>query len=145
MKKENKYIVSGFGFLSGYVKDDCFPYHKAIWVKSLYEAKGYTSKQATSIISKIGVDCFIWNITKQIKEEPKYRVVRRQSFYDGFNEVSHEVLEWIVVKNYIDKNDYNLIVGEYKQDELYDEETALKIAKERNTKILEEITHILNK
>ena len=54
----------------------------------------------------------------------------------------HNVLEWIVVKNRIHKSDVRFLLESHQ--DLYDFETATRIAREKNELILSEITQILN-
>lgn len=143
---KNKYIISGVGFFAGFVDEKAYP-KEATWTDNLSYAKSYTGNQAKQVVSQLcNVNCFVWSPFKQLENiETKYRVVRRRVYnidiYDDLN-----VLEWIIVKNYDDSNDFNTLKGfVVQQYELYDYETAVQVARERNLKMLQELNDILEK
>jgi hypothetical protein len=146
---QNKYIIGGDGFLKEiqqqyYTNDIGRVYQKdynIIWTSKLREAQTYTTKQANLVIKKHNLNCFIWNPYEE-EHTKDYKVVRRSSFYNFGNDSNHNVLEWLVVKNFLPKTDIRFLTNG--SEELYDFDTATRIAKEKNELILQEITKILN-
>lgn len=152
---QNKYIVSNFGFLkeiqlkkdqnrNNYNESN---YFDIIWTQKLREAKSFTKKQAESIIKKYNLNCFVWNPFEEERTK-EYKVVRRSMYHSIADESEHNVLEWMAVKNDIPKTDIRFLttlsrLGTSGSEELYDFETATKIANEKNQLILQEITKIL--
>ena len=142
---QNKYIVSNLGFLKEIQlrerhdkERDSFD---IIWTSKLREARKFTKNQANGIIKKHNLNCFVWNPYEE-EHTKDYKVVRRSSFYDFGNDSNHNVLEWLVVKNFLPKTDIRFLTNG--SEELYDFDTATRIAKEKNELILQEITKILN-
>ena len=151
---QNKYIVGCEGFLKEiqenkqFHTDDIGRVYQTqtnaiiLWTPKLREAQNFTAKQANLVIKKHKLNCFIWNPYEEeyVKE---YKVVRRSSFHNFFDESDHNVLEWLVVKNDLPKTDIRFLTNG--SDKLYDFDTATRIAQEKNELILQEISKILNK
>lgn len=143
---QNKYIVSNFGFLKEIQLSERHDKERdqfdIIWTSKLREARKFTKNQANGIIKKHNLNCFVWNPyeEEQVKE---YKVVRRSSFRNFLDDNSYNVLEWLVEKNFSPKTDIRFLTKG--SEELYDFETATRIAREKNELILQEITNILNK
>ncbi|MCK9417286.1 hypothetical protein M0Q97_11620 [Candidatus Dojkabacteria bacterium] len=143
---QNKYIVSNDGFLKEIqLKEkrskerDLFD---IIWTSKLREAQKFTTNQANLVIKKHNLNCFVWNPYEE-EHVKEYEVVRRSSFHNFFDDSNHNVLEWLVVKNFSPKTDIRFLTNGL--EELYDFDTATRIAKEKNELILLEISNILNK
>jgi len=145
---QNNYIISEHGFLVDIhkksSKDDVERYN---WTKNIREAGLFSGKQASTIIECSNVGCFVWNPFKHNVSQEKYEVVRRTNYRDFMNDVNHEVLEWYASKAYVDNTDLSFMHDTYLgvSKKFYTFEKATEIAKERNEKILKEITEILNK
>lgn len=141
---QNKYIVSSNGFLKSfsYADNNKKPQDIIIsWTPKLREALTFTTKQANNIINKYNLFCFVWNPYEE-EHLTEYKVVRRSSFTDFSDSSEHSVLEWLVIKNYSPKTDIKFLTSN--SEELYDLETATRIANEKNELILQEITNIIN-
>lgn len=140
-----RYIVGSKGFLKEFSRGegrDRTPI--LIWTTKLREAAGFTTKkQANAVIKNYELDCFIWAPHEEEHDEKKYSVCRRSEYHSSWDETDHNVLEWIVVKNLNNhKSDIRFLLGS--RQDLYDFETATRIAREKNQLILSEITKILN-
>lgn len=133
-----KYIVGNEGFLKN-VK-----YNKSevtiTWTTKLIEAKCYSGKSAINIIEKYNLNCWIWNPYEEKSIPNKYKVIQR-NYFDCEDDTTHNVLEWIVVKEHIIESDVNYLINKkIKPVECYDYDEAIKIAKEKNIEMLKELS-----
>ena len=142
--KNNKFIVSGGGFLSEIQILDRGQKHYS-WVDNLSKAKPFTLKQAKNEIGLIPFQCFIWSPFAEEPIKDKYKVVRREAHYDFFNNEQHEALEWTVVKVHDSFSDFKFLkeIDSPNAVKHYSLSEAIQVAKENNLKILAEITKIL--
>lgn len=143
----NKYIVSGKGFFKELIYGERNIIDQVIWCDNLSNAKLFTSNQAQGMIKKLAdIDCFIWSPFKEHEKKNKYEVVKRSPSYSFIHDEEHSVLEWVTCKNFSSSNDYTQLqnILSNKVPELYSLEEANKIARDRNLKMLDELTKKIN-
>lgn len=143
----NKYIVSGKGFFKELIYGERNIIDQIVWCDNLANAKLFTSNQAQGMIKKLTeIECFIWSPFKEHEKKNKYTVTKRSSSYNFIHDEDHTVLEWMVYKNFESSNDYTQLqnILRNKVPELYSLEEANKIARDRNLKMLEELTKKIN-
>lgn len=149
----NTYIVSGNGFYGGKILkyDKDFPNKvigvEILWVDNVRNAKILSGKLARNVQKCINFPTFLWNPYKEEPIKNKWRVVKRSSNYDIFEETYHHVLEWRAIKVVHESlTDVKYLSNRTssKNEVYYNEEDAKKLAKSNNVLILNELTKILN-
>ena len=137
----NNFIVSSKGFLQKVEYDETLKQKVFIWCDKLRDAQRCKSGAAKTLIENHNIDAFIWNPFKEEPVKNKWEVVKRVSYYDIFEEIKHNALEWlprkVVMQSKTDAkflNDKNI-----KEENLYSYEESVIIANEKNEKTIEEL------
>jgi len=137
----NSFILSDKGFFKGFVINEKFE-KITEWTMSIRNAKRMKSSSAKEIIAK-GVSGFVWNPYAEEPVRDKYRVCQRNNNYTFLDK--HKALDWYVQKVKMEAHtDAKFLNGDIKID-YYDFDEAVKICKQKNLEILEELKQNLEK
>ena len=141
---QTKFIISSDGFL-GDIKRLERGEKEYVWVDTIRKAKLYSLKETKKIIEESPIKCFIWAPFTKEPIKDKFMVVRREAHYDFFNDEDHQVLEWCVMRVHDSESDIKFLknITATAKTPYYSFDEATEIAKQKNLKILNEITQIL--
>ena len=151
---ENNYVVSGKGFFKATkliydmeTSDSTLIVGtEMVWVDNIRNAKKFSGKSARNLIKNHGLDAFVWSPFKEEPIKNKYEVVRRNEYKSFYEDEIHNVLEWIprkvVMESLTDVKYLNSINS--KPAEYYDQDEAIKVAREKNMAILIELETKMN-
>lgn len=137
----NSFILGNNGFLKEFIIDE--NYKKIpIWTTTLRDAKRFNSSTARKIIDN-GLEGFVWNPYVEEPVRDKYRVNQRNNNYTFLDK--YKALDWYVQKVKMEAHtDAKFLNGDIKID-YYDFDEAVKICKQKNLEILEEVKQNLEK